>query len=220
MGIPKYADPELLSLEHGRFLVSLARKAVEEYLKRGERTRPPPDTPEELMLKGMSFVTLLSTLSGSLELRGCIGYLQPIEPLAENVISSAIAAATEDPRFPPVTLGELNNIVFEVTVLSIPTRIKARGHARASEVTIGRDGLVVEYRIYKGVLLPEVPVEYCWDEETFLSETCIKAGLSPDCWLSDKVSVLKFYGKTFREVKPEGEVVLRDLKAEFKEKCS
>lgn len=214
-----YVPPDEISVEEGVFLIKLARKAVKEYLRNGSVIEPPNDTPSKLFKKGMCFVTILKLIPTGSELRGCIGYLQPIEPLIKNVINAAIAAATQDPRFYPMSLNELPNTIFEVSVLSKSVDIPYKGRDRVKGFEIGRDGLVIEYRIYKGLLLPEVPVEYCWDNETFLSETCVKAGLPPDCWLNPKVRVMRFYAKTFREKSPDGDVVLRNLKEEYVRAC-
>ena len=216
----KYVQPEELTLPDGVFLVKLARKAVAEYLSRGRIIRPPDDTPSKLLKFGMTFTTILKVTGVGRELRGCIGYLEPTEPLAVNVINSAIAAATQDPRFPPMELHELKHVIFEVSVLSRSRVVEVDNRWRATnEVTIGVDGLIVEYGIYKGLLLPEVPVEYCWDSETFLSETCLKAGMPPDCWLSNQVRIMKFTAKTFKEVEPGGTVVIRNLVKEYNERC-
>jgi len=212
--------PEELTLSDGIFLVKLARKAVIEYLSRGNIIKPPENTPGKLFKRGMTFTTLLKVSSIGRELRGCIGYLEPIEPLVINVINSAIAAATQDPRFPPVELHELKHIIFEVSVLSLSEIIEVSDRWRITDsITLGKDGLIVEYGIYKGLLLPEVPIEYCWDSETFLSETCIKAGMPPDCWLSTKVKVMKFTAMTFKEVNPGGKIIVRDLVKEYNERC-
>ncbi|MEM2007126.1 MAG: TIGR00296 family protein [Sulfolobales archaeon] len=213
-----YADPSLLSLDDGILLVRTARRAVEEYLQSG-RVIEPPDVGGVLQARGMSFTTIRRISEGEYKLRGCIGYLSPVEPLIRNVITTALAAALEDPRFEPVSADELDQLVFEVSVLSVPRDMESTGRERAREVVIGRDGLVAEYRVYKGVLLPEVPIEYCWDEETFLSETCVKAGMSPDCWLSEKVRIKKFTARVFKETSPRGSVVELDLAREYRERC-
>ncbi|MEM2208222.1 MAG: TIGR00296 family protein [Sulfolobales archaeon] len=213
-----YADPSLLSLDDGILLVRTARRAVEEYLQSG-RVIEPPDVGGVLQARGMSFTTIRRISEGEYRLRGCIGYLSPVEPLIKNVITTALAAALEDPRFEPVSADELDQLVFEVSVLSVPRDMESTGRERAREVVIGRDGLVAEYRVYKGVLLPEVPIEYCWDEETFLSETCVKAGMSPDCWLSEKVRIKKFTARVFKETSPRGSVVELDLAREYRERC-
>ncbi|MEM0026165.1 MAG: TIGR00296 family protein [Zestosphaera sp.] len=215
-----YVDPEDLTLEEGTFLVRLARRAVENYIIRNVVIELPEDTPQKLRGMGASFVTLLK-ISGaeSHELRGCIGYVKPVEPLALNVIHAAIAAATEDPRFPPLEPRELTEVIFEVSVLSKMIEISRNPKKRPSEFLIGRDGLMVEYGFYSGLLLPEVPVEYCWDNETFLAETCFKAGLSPDCWLNERVKVFRFSARTFKEVRPGGDVIIRDFIKEYSTNC-
>jgi uncharacterized protein (TIGR00296 family) len=215
-----YVDPEDLTLEEGAFLVRLARRAVENYVTRGKIIELPEDTPQKLRNAGASFVTLLKIRGvEARELRGCIGYVKPVEPLALNVIHAAIAAATEDPRFLPLEPEELSEVIFEVSVLSRMVEISKDPRKRPGEFLIGRDGLMVEYGFYGGLLLPEVPVEYCWDNETFLAETCFKAGLNPDCWLNEKVKVYRFSAKTFKEVRPGGDVVIRDFLKEYEANC-
>ncbi|HIQ03592.1 MAG TPA: TIGR00296 family protein, partial [Desulfurococcales archaeon] len=86
------------------------------------------------------------------------------------------------------------------------------------QITIGRDGLIVERGIFKGLLLPQVPVEYGWDTKTFLAETCMKAGLPPDAWLLEGTKVYKFQALIFAEEEPRGRIIQRDLMKELKEK--
>jgi uncharacterized protein (TIGR00296 family) len=211
------ALPEEVSQEDGAFLVRLARKAVEEYVKNKRQIVPPSNTPKELWKFGASFVTLLKLVGDRTELRGCIGYTAAFQPLVENVISAAIAAATQDPRFPPVKSEELKRIIVEVSVLS--PLIQINKEDIMDEFLIGRDGLFVKRGLYTGLLLPEVPVEYCWDKETFLCETCMKAGLRPDCWLDEETEIYRFSARTFRETHPGGDVVERDLRAEYERRC-
>ncbi len=216
-----YIDPEAVELNEGIFLVRLARKAIYEYLlSEGRKViNPPKDTPAKLLHPGASFVTItVPSITGE-ELRGCIGYTKPVEPLAVNVVHAAIAAATQDPRFPPLNLNELNSCIIEVSVLSPPEPLSGYGEDYLKQFIIGRDGLIIEKGFYSGLLLPEVPVEYCWDEETFLSETCIKAGLDPSCWLDNDVKVFRFRTKSFKEVSPGGEVRQRNLKEEYIRRC-
>src|SRR3972149_6527235 len=118
--------PEPFSISDGRFLVNLARTAIGEYLSKGREIDPPPDTPKHLLEKSGVFVTLNSTKPTS-QLRGCIGYPFPTDPLAVATIRSAIEAATGDPRFDPVELGELKErVVVEVSVLTVPQELSAK----------------------------------------------------------------------------------------------
>jgi len=215
-----YVDPEEVSLEEGKFLVRLAREAIRTFLTEKKLVSPPERTSQKLKLPGASFVTILALIGKKEELRGCIGYTKPIEPLVLNVIHAAIAAATQDPRFPPMKPYELSNSVIEVSVLSPPELLSGSGKSLLKQFMIGRDGLIVEEGFYTGLLLPEVPVEYCWDEETFLSETCVKAGLDPGCWLREGVRVYRFRSKAFKERSPGGDVYVRNLHNEYLSKCS
>ncbi len=110
------------------------------------------------------------------ELRGCIGYVLPTQSLYATVAESARAAALDDPRFPPVTAAEAPHLKIEISVLSPLQPI------RPEEVIVGQHGLVVTQGNRRGLLLPQVPIEWKWDHETFLAQTCLKAGLSPDAW--------------------------------------
>ena len=210
--------PEELSQEEGEFLVRLARRSVEAYLTKGERIKPPSDTPERLRRLGAAFVTI-TTYYGpeSRELRGCIGYIFPVKSLVETVIDVAIEAAVNDPRFPPMNSSEFGKVTFEVTVLGPLEPLPREPGKRPKSFTIGRHGLFAKKGILQGVLLPEVPVEYLWDEETFLAETCVKAGMPPSCWLDPEVEFYRFSGRDWREKEPHGPVEERDLSKEYRE---
>ena len=210
--------PEELSFEEGEFLVKLARRSVEAYLTRGERIKPPENTPDRLRRLGAAFVTI-TTYYGpeSRELRGCIGYIFPVKSLVETVIDVAIEAAVNDPRFPPMNQNELDEVTFEVTVLGPLEPLPDNPEERPKSFTIGRHGLFAKKGIMQGVLLPEVPVEYLWDEETFLAETCVKAGMPPSCWLDPSVEFYRFSGRDWREKEPRGPVEERDLVKEYRE---
>jgi hypothetical protein len=196
-----------LSLGEGKFLVNLARRAVEEYLKCGKRLELPEKVNEKLMHSCGVFVTINKVWNGKKELRGCIGYPYPTSPLAEAVIDSAISSATQDPRFQPLSIKELDKVVFEISVLTPPQIIEVEKPSQYPQrIKIGQDGLIVERGIFKGLLLPQVPVEWKWDEEEFLCQCCIKAGLPPDCWLLKDTKIYKFQAIIFEEEKPGGEV--------------
>jgi hypothetical protein len=194
-------------LEEGKFLVKLARKAVEEYLKSRKRVQASENISEKLLQPSGVFVTINTIRNGEKELRGCIGYPYPTTPLVQAVIESAISSATQDPRFYPLSLSELDNVVFEISVLTPPQLIEAKKSSEyPSKVKVGKDGLIVERGMFKGLLLPQVPVEYNWDCEEFLCQCCVKAGLPADNWLLDGTSIYKFQAIIFEEEKPKGKV--------------
>ena len=196
-----------LSQEESEYLVKLARKAVEEYLKSEKIITPPKNTPPKLLQRCGVFITINSVKSGNKDLRGCIGYPYPTTILAQAVIESAINSATQDPRFYPLALEELDNVVFEISVLTPPEQIKVDSPTKfPSHIKVGKDGLIVESGPYKGLLLPQVPVEWRWDEEEFLCQCCIKAGLPPDSWLLKDTKIYKFQAIIFEETSPKGKI--------------
>lgn len=220
--LKKAVHPSELTLEEGVYLVRLARRAIEEYLRTGQRLKLSDIPSEKLTRPGMTFTTLESVdpRTGRTSLRGCIGFLAPLHSLLDSTIESAIEAAVNDPRFRPVELWEMDHIVVEVTVLSEPERLDVPRRVELPRyVVIGRHGLVVEKGWFKGTLLPVVPVEYCWDEETFLAETCVKAGLRPNCWLDPNTRVYVYEGRVFKERTPRGDVFERDMNREYRELC-
>lgn len=210
---------EWLDEEKGKYLVQLAREAVTKYLKEGIKIDVPPETPRDLMKPMGVFVTIESirhSREGTVkELRGCIGFPLPVKPLARATIEAALSAAVEDPRFPPMNTSELETVTFEVSVLTPPEEVKVKSPKEYIEkIEIGRDGLIIERGFYKGLLLPQVAVEYKWDPLTFLSEACIKAGLPPDAWALEDTKIYRFQAVIFAEIEPKGRVVKRDLKRE------
>ena len=160
-----------LSDEDGQSLLVIARRSVEEAV-RGPASLSLGGLPPALFENAGAFVTLRN--HGLL--RGCIGHVEPHEPLARCVAECARAAALNDPRFAPVTAAELPDLSIHVSVLSPLFDI------RPEEIEIGRHGLFVTLGFHRGILLPQVPAEWNWDRERFLSETCAKAGLPPDAW--------------------------------------
>jgi uncharacterized protein (TIGR00296 family) len=196
-----------LTQEEGKFLITLARNTVKQYLENGKTSKPPKETPKKLFEHCGVFVTINRLRDGGKELRGCIGYPYPTSPLVEAVIDSAINAATQDPRFDPLSANELDRVVFEVSVLTPPEPVKVKNPQEyLSKIKVGKDGLIVERGYYKGLLLPQVPVEWSWCEEEFLCQCCMKAGLPPDSWLTKDAKVYKFRAIIFEEETPNGEV--------------
>jgi uncharacterized protein (TIGR00296 family) len=199
--------PFELSLEEGRFIIHLARNAAKEYLETGKSVKAPETTPEKLFERCGVFVTINSLKNGNEELRGCIGYPYPSKPLVEAVIDSAINAATQDPRFYSLSLNELGKVVFEVSVLTPPEPVEVKKPEEyLAKIKVGEDGLIVEKGSFKGLLLPQVPVEWEWCEEEFLCQCCVKAGLPSDSWLTKGVKISKFKAIIFGEETPQGEV--------------
>ncbi|MFI5404163.1 MAG: TIGR00296 family protein [Candidatus Gagatemarchaeaceae archaeon] len=195
-----------LSIQEGRTAVQLARGAVEAHLTRG---RPPAgDWPPGLFseLRGV-FVTLNVAGGGRDRLRGCIGFPFPVKRLGDAIQEAALAAATEDPRFPPVSLDELDSIEVEVSVLTPPEDAEGPRQSLPSRVRIGEDGLIVSRGYLSGLLLPQVAPEFGMDQTEFLSQTCLKAGLPSDAWLNDSTNVQIFQAEVFAETGPRGKVV-------------
>jgi len=157
--------------EQQRFLLQLARQSVTAAVTDGKLLSLTEVDPAFQNEQGV-FVTL--TKYG--QLRGCIGYPEPALPLYQAVIHSAASAALQDPRFPPVAPAELDDLHIEISVLSM---LQA---AKPEEVEVGTHGLVIEQGRARGLLLPQVPVEWGWDHDEFLAHTCRKAGLPPDAW--------------------------------------
>lgn len=198
----------MYTLEDGEYLVKLARRAIEEHLK-GEET-PLPAPAEKLREKAGVFVTLETYPKK--DLRGCIGYPEPVMPLVEALTRAAVSAATNDPRFPPLQPEELEDTLVEVSVLTKPEALTVKPEEYASQIEIGKHGLIVERGFNRGLLLPQVAVDENWDKEEFLSHTCMKAGLPPDAWWDEDTRVYRFEGIVFTEVTPRGRVVVRELK--------
>jgi len=197
----------MLTLEEGKLLVKLARSTIETYLCEG-RKQQTPQVPEKLRERRGVFVTL----NKKGELRGCIGHPLPEIPLVDAVVDAAISSATRDPRFPSMTPEELPEVEIEVSVLSKPEVVKVKSPREyPKHIVTGKDGLIIELSDYAGLLLPQVPIELGWDAEEFLSHTCMKAGLMPDCWLREGMRISKFSAQVFKERKPCGEIEERSL---------
>jgi uncharacterized protein len=194
----------LISVIEGAELVLLARIAVEKYLQESDIIK----SEKETLQKAGIFVTLnYITTSKKEYLRGCIGFPLPEKPLYQGVIEAAIAAATEDPRFPPLDRQELDNIIFEVSVLTPPQEIRVNPADYGKEIEIGRDGLILHWRFGSGLLLPQVPVELKWNVEEYLANICYKAGAPPDVWIDPTSKLYKFQAAVFKEVEPRGKII-------------
>ncbi|MFH1850051.1 MAG: TIGR00296 family protein [archaeon] len=192
----------MLSLGVGRLLVRLARDAVSSKLAGSALN---PDYASDSLFSESRGVFV--TLHKNNDLRGCIGFPEPVLPLREAIVSAAIAAAFEDPRFPPVLAEEFNEVEFEVSVLTIPTEVNR--DRLPNSILVGRDGLIVKLGHHSGLLLPQVPVEWNWNSAEFLNQTCIKAGLPPGSWKNTDCRILSFRAQVFAE--QDGSVVEKAL---------
>jgi len=163
---------EPLTPEEERTCLKLARQALDHYFETCEPLGSPVKS-GPLKEKRGAFVTL--TNGG--ELRGCVGYPLPVKPLDETIIEMAVAAATRDTRFAPIESNELKTLKIEISVLGLPEPLNDPG-----QVEVGRHGIIVSKGFYKGLLLPQVPVEHGWDRETYLGHGCLKAGLPAGEW--------------------------------------
>jgi AmmeMemoRadiSam system protein A len=152
-------------------LLALARRALEARVAR--QPLPPAERGGVLDEPRGAFVTIRRDR----ELRGCLGRIAPDGPLAETVVDLGASVSDSDPRFNPVALAELDDIDVEISVLTPEREV----HSLA-EIVPGRHGLIVEQGYRRGLLLPQVATEHEWDAETFVSQTCRKAGLPPDAW--------------------------------------
>lgn len=172
-----------------KILLRVARDTLEVWIK--DRKRPaPPDAQGNLKVQTGAFVTLHK--NG--QLRGCIGNMIGQAPLIETIRNMAIAASTEDPRFPPVKKEELSDIDIEISVLSPMKRIND-----VSEIEVGKHGILLGRGWNQGVLLPQVATEQGWDRTAFLQHTCLKAGLSPDDWKDPETIIEIFSAQVFGE---------------------
>jgi uncharacterized protein (TIGR00296 family) len=201
----------MYSSADGKLAVSLARRAIEAHLE-GRDIYAPGELPAAFRRKSGVFVTL--NTYPDRELRGCIGYPEPVMPLAEAVLDSAVSAAARDPRFSPVTATELSRIVVEISLLTPPEIVRVRDPRQyLKEIVIGRDGLIADNGFGRGLLLPQVPVEQGWDVHEFLDRTCMKAGLTAAAWTEKGTKIYRFTAEIFDELEPGGKVEARPISA-------
>ena len=186
-----------LTKTQGDFLLKLARDTLTSHLSGKSKIKPAAY--DEILNEPRGVFVTLNTSTG--DLRGCIGYAEPIKPLITAVMDCAVHAATQDPRFPPVTEAELNTLKIEITVLTQPTLIEVKHEASYThEIIIGKDGLIVEQGRSKGLLLPQVAWDWNWNEKQFLEHTCKKAGLPATAYKDlEKTKKYKFQGQIFKE---------------------
>jgi len=172
----------------GDKLLKLARDSLITYFS---NTIPDSDFSEK---RGV-FVTLHK--DG--QLRGCIGYPDPVMELSLAVIDAARHAAFNDPRFEPVKEDELTELKIEVSVLSVPKVLEVAPEEYVNNIKIGRDGLIIRGAFGSGLLLPQVATEEKWNATEFLNHLCLKAGMSQDDWKDPVNQILTFQAEIFSE---------------------
>ncbi len=177
------------SAEERKLLLRFAHGSIRARLH--GRSFDPPEPTAHLAEKRGAF----TTLHIGARLRGCIGYIIAASPLYRTVIETASAAAFEDPRFMPLRETEVPLLQIEVSVLSPIAPI------RSEDVEIGKHGLMISHHGHRGLLLPQVPIEWGWDRERFLAETCRKAGLPSDAWRHG-ATIEAFTAEVFSELSP------------------
>jgi AmmeMemoRadiSam system protein B/AmmeMemoRadiSam system protein A len=180
-----------LNEQDKKVLLKTARKSIENALSNKKNPTVESDSPI-LKEKRGAFVTL--TKNGIL--RGCIGYIHALKPLDETIIEMAQAAAFRDPRFPPITKEEFDDLEIEISVLTPVKEIDD-----INEIEVGKHGIIIERGGYSGLLLPQVATDYGWDRETFLEHTCNKAGLPTDAWQKEGTKIKIFSADIFHEEK-------------------
>ncbi|HEX7709085.1 MAG TPA: AmmeMemoRadiSam system protein A [Thermoanaerobaculia bacterium] len=181
----------MLSQSQRQLLLSIARRSIEAVLSGSRLDFDSVETDRELSRPSGVFVSL-HTLAG--DLRGCIGSIQAVAPLARAVASSAVNAATRDPRFHPLRPDELASVKIEISVMSPIVPVES-----LDEIVVGRDGLIISMGRAAGLLLPQVALSYGWDREAFLSHTCTKAGLEPEAWQNPECRIERFSAEVFGE---------------------
>lgn len=193
-----------LTKEQGEEMVRLARATVDAFV-RGEDIAGAYTVSDAFLREPRGTFVTIKRRDG--ELRGCIGFTQPIMELGEAIREAAMRAAAYDPRFPKVEPSELDDLLVEVSALTKPERIESDSPKDLPKhVRVGTDGLIVSSRVTSGLLLPQVATEYHFSPEDFLVQTCLKAGLPPDAWLTRDVVVQKFQAEVFSESSPRGKV--------------
>ncbi|HZX14753.1 MAG TPA: TIGR00296 family protein [Thermodesulfobacteriota bacterium] len=189
----------------GENLVKMARKVVED--KFFDKKRDIPEWFTKGFQENRGVFTTIRTSPES-ELRGCTGFPLPTQSLWKALIKSALQSAFSDNRFPPLSIHELEMVTFEVTILTTPERLIVRSPEEyINTIEIGKDGILIRFGVYSGILLPQVPLKEKWDVEAFLNAVCYKALLPLDSWRNLKTEIYRFQGKTFGEKYPRGEIV-------------
>lgn len=199
------------SKEEGELLVKAARNTLELLVK---STGFKPEVVKKSMKDNFKesrgvFVTLRHYHTN--EIRGHMGFLLPEFPLYEGIVDATIGAATKDPKFIPVTEKELEDTILEVSILSRPELLKGSETKRLSSIKLGRDGMMIEYGLYKGHFMPEEIEEKKWTKKDAFEELCSIAKIPKTYWTQPNVRLYRFEVQTFKEEEPNGKVVEREI---------
>lgn len=178
-----------LNSQEKKVLLAIARQAIIQGVESDQEYVEPREE-KKLNQRNGCFVTIKQYG----QLRGCIGNFQSEVPLFREVAQMALASSTQDPRFYPMKHSDLDNFSLEISVLSPLQKIED-----ISEIEVGKHGIYIEKSYHRGVLLPQVAVEHQWDRNTFLQQTCLKAGLPIDAWKDEDSEIYVFSAQVFGE---------------------
>lgn len=183
-------------MENKKFLLKLAREAIETFAKTKKVISIPSKYPKELNQKRGIFVSIYK--NPGKELRDCIGLPYPQKSIIEGVIEAAVFAC-KDPRFSPLTEEELKDIEIEISILTEPKLLQVKDpNEYLKKIKIGKDGLIINDPPFSGLLLPQVPTEFNWSVEEFLNNLCLKAGMPEGYWKYPSVKIYKFQAEIIK----------------------
>lgn len=194
----------MVTLEQGKKLIKLARNTIDSAF-----TRKDIKVNSKIQKEFSEKMGVFVTLNIGKQLRGCVGFPDAVYPLHEGISKAAMSAAFNDSRFAPLTKKEFNNVKIEVSILSVPRMIEVSNpEDYIKNIEIGKEGLIVKGTFESGLLLPQVAKEQGWNQEIFLSQTCVKAGLPADSWHDFNICrVYKFRSDVFSETETKGNVI-------------
>ncbi|MDY6787176.1 MAG: AmmeMemoRadiSam system protein A [candidate division WOR-3 bacterium] len=177
------------------YLLETARAAIEAHIYGKDINPALPDS--HILREEMG---VFVTLKKNEDLRGCIGYIEGVEPLYRAVITMAVKAGFHDPRFPPLSKDELNAVNIEISVMTPLRKIDS-----ISKINVGEHGIYLKRGYASGLLLPQVAVEWGYDRDQFLSSTCMKAGMGRDCYNDPETEIYIFSAEIFSEEEMYGD---------------
>ena len=192
--------------------MSAARESIANYLSTKKVQVPKIIASDSRFDTPMGCFVTLKENDSEKTLRGCIGFAEPVYALSFAISNAAVAAAVDDPRFPPIrSEKELDELLVEVSILTPPQLVSTKTQKELpSKIEVGKDGLIMKWTFGSGLLLPQVATEYGWGAEEFLCNLSMKAGATPDQWLVPGTQIFKFQALVFSELAPNGSVEFTD----------